>query len=252
MAGRAVLVTGMSGLIGRALRKQLEGRCDLRALNRGAVEGVPCHRADIADLEAIAPAFEGVDTVVHLAADATSPNPPWDSILHNNVTGTYNVYEAARRAKVKRVVFASSGATVSGIEKDKPYSDLVAGRYDGLTSWPMLTHLSPVRPAVLYGVSKVWGEVLGRQFADTHGLSVICVRIGRVNAADKPASPRDFSVWCSQRDIVRLIEHCVEAPEALGYDIFFGTSRNQWGYRDLEHPRAVLGWEPVDAAEDHR
>ena len=252
MARRSVLVTGMSGLIGRALRKHLEARFDLRALNRGAVDGVPCHRADIGDLEAIAPAFEGVDTVVHLAADATSPNPPWDSILRNNVTGTYNVYEAARRAKVKRVVFASSGATVSGIEKDKPYSDLVAGRYEGLTSWPMLTHLSPVRPAALYGVSKVWGEALGRQFADTHGLSVICVRIGRVHAEDRPMSPRDFSVWCSQRDIVRLIERCVEAPEALRYDIFFGTSRNKWGYRDLEHPRAVLGWEPVDVAEDHR
>src|SRR6202162_2115122 len=175
MARRSVLVTGMSGLIGRALRKELEGRFDLRALNRGAVEGVPCHRADIGALEAIAPAFEGVDTVVHLAADATSANPPWDSILKNNVTGTYNVYEAARRAKVKRVVFASSGATVSGIEKDKPYSDLGAGRYEGRTSCPMLTHLSPVRPAVLYGVSKVWGETLGRQFAVTHGLSVICI-----------------------------------------------------------------------------
>ncbi len=252
MARRSVLVTGMSGLIGRALRSLLEGRYDLRALNRGAVEGVPCHRADIADLESIAPAFEGVDTVVHLAADATSPNPPWDSVLRNNVTGTYNVYEAARRAKVKRVVFASSGATVSGIEKDKPYSDLVAGRYEGLASWPMLTHLSPVRPAALYGVSKVWGEALGRQFADTQGLSVICVRIGRVHAEDRPMSPRDFSVWCSQRDIVRLLERCVEAPEALRYDIFFGTSRNKWGYRDLEHPRAVLGWQPVDVAEDHR
>jgi nucleoside-diphosphate-sugar epimerase len=252
MAKSRVLVTGMSGLIGRALRSLLEGRFDLRALNRGAVEGVPCHRADIADLEAIAPAFEGVDTVVHLAADATSPNPPWDSILRNNITGTYNVYEAARRAKVTRVVFASSGATISGIERDPPYSELVAGRYDGLASWPMVTHLSPVRPAALYGVSKVWGEALGRQFADVHGLSVICVRIGAVHAEDRPMAPRDFSVWCSQRDIVRLIERCIDAPATLRYDIVFGTSRNKWGYRDLEHSRAVLGWEPLDAAEDHR
>ena len=252
MAKPRVLVTGMSGLIGRALRSRLEGRFELRALNRSAVEGVPCHRADIADPEAIAPAFEGVDTVVHLAADATSPNPPWDSILNNNITGTYNVYEAARRAKVARVVFASSGATVSGIERDAPYKDLVAGRYDGLTSWPMLTHLSPVRPSALYGVSKVWGEVLGRQYTDVHGLSVICVRIGRVHAEDRPLSPRDFSVWCSQRDIVRLIERCIDAPAALRYDIVFGNSRNKWGYRDLEHTRAALGWEPMDAAEDHR
>jgi len=252
MAGRVVLVTGMSGLIGRALRKQLEGRYALRALNRGPVEGVPCHRADIGDLEAIAPAFESVDTVVHLAADATSPNPPWESILNNNITGTYNVYEAARRAKVKRVIFASSGATVSGIEKDKPYSDLVAGRYDGLTSWPILTHLSPVRPAALYGVSKVWGEVLGRQFSDTHGLSVLCVRIGRVRAEDRPMAPREYTAWCSRRDIVNCLERCIEAPEALRYDIFFCNSRNKWSYRDLGHTRDVLGWEPLDAAEDHR
>ena len=252
MATPRVLVTGMSGLIGRALRKHLEARFDLSALNRSAVEGVPCHRADIADREAIVPAFEGVDTVVHLAADATSPNPPWDSIQRNNVAGTYNVYEAARRAKVRRVVFASSGATVSAIERDPPYRELVAGRYEGLTSWPMLTHLSPVRPVALYGVSKVWGEALGRHYADAHGLSVICIRIGRVTAADRPASAREFSVWCSQRDIVRLIERCIDAPDTLRYDIFFGTSRNKWGYRDLEHPRAVLGWEPLDAAEDHR
>jgi nucleoside-diphosphate-sugar epimerase len=252
MAGRVVLVTGMSGLIGRALRSRLEGRYSLRALNRGPVEGVPCRRADIGDLEAIAPAFEGVDTVVHLAADATSPSPPWDSVLHNNITGTYNVYEAARRAKVKRVVFASSGATVSGIEKDKPYSDLAAGRYEGLTTWPMLTHLSPVRPGTLYGVSKVWGEVLGRQFSDADGLSVLCVRIGRVTAEDRPMLPREFTAWCSQRDIVNLLERCIEAPESLRYDIFFGNSRNKWSYRDLEHTRTMLGWEPMDAAEDHR
>jgi len=252
VAGRSVLVTGMSGLIGRALRKLMEGRYDLRALNRSAVEGLPCHRADIGDLAAIEPAFASVDTVVHLAAALGSASPPWERMLQNNVTGTYNVLEAARKAGVKRVVFASSGATISAIEQDKPYSDLVAGRYEGLTSWPILTHLSPVRPQGLYGVSKVWGEALGRHYSDAHGLSVVCVRIGRVHAEDRPLSARDFSVWCSQRDIVRLLEHAVAAPESVRYDIVFGTSRNRWGYRDLEHPRAVLGWEPLDAAESHR
>ena len=250
MAGRSVLVTGMSGLIGRALRKQLEGRHDLRALNRSAVEGLPCHRADIADLGAIAPAFAGVHTVVHLAAQVG--NPGWEAVQRHNIAGTYNVFEAARQAGVKRVVFASSGATVSGIEADKPYAELVAGRYEGLTSWPMLTHLSSLRPSGLYGVSKIWGEALGRHYSDSHNMSVLCVRIGRVHAEDRPMSPRDFSVWCSQRDIVRLLDRCVDAPETLHYDIFFGASRNKWGYRDLDHPRAVLGWEPVDAAEEHR
>jgi len=250
MAKTSVLVTGLSGLIGRAFRKQVDGRYDLRALNRSAVEGLPCHQADIADLGAIKPAFAGVDTVVHLAAQVG--NPAWEAVLRHNITGTYNVFEAAREAGVKRVVFASSGAAVSGIESDKPYSDLVAGRYEGLQSWPILTHLSPLRPSGLYGASKVWGEALGRHYADAHGMSVICVRIGRVHAADRPQSAREFAVWCSQRDIARFLESCVEAPESVRFDIFFCTSRNKWGYRDLEHPRAVLGWEPVDAAEDHR
>jgi nucleoside-diphosphate-sugar epimerase len=250
MAKARVLVTGLSGLIGRALRKQVDGRYDLRALNRKAVEGLPCHQADIADLEAIKPAFAGVETVVHLAAQVG--NPAWEAVLRHNITGTYNVFEAAREAGVKRVVFASSGAAVSGIESDKPYSDLVAGRYEGLTSWPILTHLSPLRPSGLYGASKIWGEALGRDYADAHGLSVICVRIGRVHAEDRPRSAREFSVWCSQRDIARFLESCVDAPETVRFDIFYCTSRNKWGYRDLEHPRAVLGWEPVDAAESHR
>ncbi|HEX9418924.1 MAG TPA: NAD(P)-dependent oxidoreductase [Methylomirabilota bacterium] len=250
MAKSRVLVTGLSGLIGRAFRKQVDGRYDLRALNRSAVEGLPCHQADIADLGAIKPAFAGVETVVHLAAQVG--NPAWEAVLRHNITGTYNVFEAAREAGVKRVVFASSGAAVSGIESDKPYSDLVAGRYEGLTSWPILTHLSPLRPSGLYGASKVWGEALGRHYADAHGLSVICVRLGRVHAEDRPRSAREFSVWCSQRDIARFLESCVEAPETVRFEIFFCASRNKWGYRDLEHPRAILGWEPVDAAEDHR
>jgi len=250
MAKSRVLVTGLSGLIGRAFRKQVDGRYDLRALNRSAVEGLPCHQADIADLGAIKPAFAGVETVVHLAAQVG--NPAWEAVLRHNITGTYNVFEAAREAGVKRVVFASSGAAVSGIESDKPYSDLVAGRYEGLTSWPILTHLSPLRPSGLYGASKVWGEALGRHYTDAHGLSVICVRLGRVHAEDRPRSAREFSVWCSQRDIARFLESCVEAPETVRFEIFFCASRNKWGYRDLEHPRAILGWEPVDAAEDHR
>jgi len=246
-----LVVTGLSGLIGTVLRRHLGDRYDLRALNRRAVEGVPTHRADIADLDAIAPAFAGAAAVVHLAACVGS-SPPFEELLRANVVGTHNVFEAARRAGVPRVVFASSGAAVSACERDEPYRSLVAGQYDGLRDWPMLTHETPVRPAGLYGASKVWGEALGRHFADAHGLSVLCVRIGRVNAEDRPLRTRDFSVWCSQRDIVRMLERCVEAPATLRYDVFFVTSKNRWGYRDLGHAREVLGFEPLDSADARR
>jgi nucleoside-diphosphate-sugar epimerase len=219
---------------------------------------VPCHQADIGDLAAIEPAFAGIDTVVHLAALADS-SAPFDQILRANVVGTHNVFEAARRAGVRRIVFASSGSTVSGYERDEPWRTLVAGRYgdlprgpDGQAAWPMITTRTPTRPAAFYGVSKVAGEALARHYADAHGLSMICVRIGHVSAADRPVHPRDFSVWCSQRDVVRGLELAIGAPAPVGFEIAFVTSRNRWGYRDLEHSRTVLGYEPRDAAEDYR
>jgi nucleoside-diphosphate-sugar epimerase len=247
----AVLVTGMSGLIGQALCRHLEGRYSLRALNRQAVPGIACHQADIADLQAIRPAFAGVDVVVHLAAVASS-KASLDELLGPNIVGTYNVFEAARRAGVRRVIFASSGATIAGYERDAPYSALVSGHYAEVGSWAPLTHEHPVRPAALYGCTKVWGEALARHYADEHGLSMLCIRIGQVNLADRPSATRQFSVWCSQRDVARMIEACITAPPSLRYDLFFATSKNRWGYRDLEHARAVLGFEPLDVAEDYR
>jgi nucleoside-diphosphate-sugar epimerase len=251
VAPRQILVTGLSGLIGSALRRHVEGTYTLRALNRRPVAGVDCHLADLGDLEAIRPAFANVDTVVHLGAAAGDNNAPAD-IMRSNVVGAYNVFEAARAAGVARVIFASSGATVAGWEREPPLSHIVAGRYDQVGDWAPLTHESPVRPSGLYGASKVWGEALGRHYADAHGLSVICLRIGRVKAEDRPNGPRDLSVWCSQRDIVRMIVACIEAPPTVRFDVFFVVSKNRWSYRDVEHARRVVGWTPLDRAEDQR
>src|SRR5690606_33692886 len=141
-----VLVTGMSGLIGQAAHRLLGDKYTWRALNRRAIPEVETIQADIADLDAIRPAFDDVDVVVHLAAIA-KVDAPWEEVLHHNIEGTYNVFEAARQAGVKRVVFASSGAAVAGIQIEEPYRALVEGRYSEVDrSWPMLTHESMPRP----------------------------------------------------------------------------------------------------------
>ncbi len=246
-----ILVTGMSGLIGGVVRRHLEDAYDLRALGRRPVAGVKSHVADIASLEAIQPAFAGVDVVVHLAANV-SGSAKLDALLGPNIVGAYNVLEAGRRTGVRRVVLASSGAVVAGYERQPPYQTLAAGRYGDVSAWETLTHVSPLRPSSLYGCSKAWGEALGRYYADAHDLSVVCLRIGHVTAADRPAASRDFCVWCSQRDVGRMIEACVAAPPSVRFDVFFAVSNNRWGYRDLAHARDVLGWVPLDAAEDHR
>src|SRR3989442_4498693 len=165
MAPRTVLVTGMSGLIGGALRRHLEGTYALSALKRRPIPGVKCHQADVADLDAIAPAFDGVDTVVHLAA-GTGSSDSFDEILRANVVGTYNVFEAARRAGVRRVVYASSGATVSEWERDPPYSALIAGRYGEAGGWKKITRETPTAPAGLYLGRTILGEAVAPPSAD--------------------------------------------------------------------------------------
>ena len=251
MPGR-VLITGMTGVIGTALRQHLESDYALRALNRRNIDDVDCHVGDIADLDAIAPAFEGVETVVHMAAH--SGEAEFDEILHHNVIGTYNVFEAARRAGCRRIVAASSGAVVTGWERDgTPYADIVEGRYDQLpVSWARFTDETPVRPAGLYGCSKVWLEAVGRHFADTTDLSVICLRIGRVMEEDRPLEPRHYAVWCSRRDLTQLVRCCIEAPADINYEIFYALSDNRWGFRDIERARRLVGYQPLDRAEDHR
>ncbi len=245
-----VLITGMSGLIGGLLKDHLieSGGYDLTALNRRAVEGVRTVQADIADLDAIRPAFEGQDVVVHLAAYLGSQD--WEGQHAGNVVGTYNVFEAAREAGVKRVIFASSGNAIRGFEKVPPYSDIAAGNYDRVPAdFRRLTH-EDVRPEALYGAAKVWGEALARHFSDAFDMSMICVRIGLVTQGNRPRVVRDNAVYLSHRDIASHLKACIDAPDDLGFGIFFAVSNNRWNYRDLSHSKEVLGWEPQDSVDD--
>ena len=248
MSRKKFLIAGMSGLIGSAVRRQLKGRFELSALNRRDIPGIPCHRASVTDLEAILPAFQDIHTVVHLAA---SIKGDWDEILQNNVIGTYNVFEAARRSGVKRIVYASSGSVIAGWEKAPPYRDISQGQYKNVPDgFLKVTHETPIRPVQLYGCSKVWGEGLARHFTDTTDLSILCLRIGAVLSADRPSQPRHEPVWCSQRDIARLVEACIGSPEDLKFDIFYAVSNNKWSYRDMFHAKDVLGYEPLDSVEN--
>ena len=185
---RSILITGMSGLIGTAVRERLEPRARLAALNRSDVPGVATVRADVADLDAIRPAFEGQDTVIHLAAKV-GDGCTWEELLETNVIGTRNVFEAARLAGCKRIVFASSGATIAGWEHEEPYRALVEGRYDDVPAdWLRIRHDMVTRPKGPYASTKIWGEALARYYADSFDLSAIVLRIGYVNAEDRPTN----------------------------------------------------------------
>ena len=248
-----VLVTGAEGTIGTALRAHLGDRYELVSLTLTPQE-FPSHVGDIADLEAIRPAFENVDAVVHLAASA-SLEAPWDDVLHNNIVGTYNVLEAARQARVSRVVFASSNHVVGMYELDG-----APAIYD-VEDERCYDHTAEIRPDSLYGVSKAYGEALARMYMERYGLRVFCLRIGAVRANDDPGAPeptplidldadgqrnRLRAVWLSQRDCAELIAACLEAD--VTWAVVYGVSANPRRFWDLDHARELLGWEPQDSA----
>lgn len=240
---KTVLITGADGLIGSHLREELDGKYNLRLLSHKPIEGAQAIVADIDDLQALVPAFEGVDSVVHLAASA-AVDSPWEAVLKNNIIGTYNVFEAARQAGVKQVIYASSNHAVGTYKKD------LAERVRS-GEQVMIDHLVQVRPDSLYGVSKCFGEALGRYYADHHGLHVICLRIGAINQRDAPKDdPLEGGMWMSQRDFAQLVEKCLEA-DTVKFDIFYGVSNVPHRYFDLEHAREVVGFVPQDGQGDN-
>lgn len=252
-----ILITGVSGLIGNMLARQLPtlGGYTVSGIDIAAPEGVDLAAfttADCYDYDAIAPSFRGVDGVVHLAANAPV-DTPWHDVLRNNITATHNVYEAARAAGVKRLVFASSNHAVGNFELDQPYASIVRGDYsmvnDDPSDIPLVDRAVPVRPDSDYGVSKVFGEATGRYYSEHHGLEVACLRIGTVNRQDAPGNIRSLATWLSHRDLAQLVHLCLTRP--LRFEVFYGVSNNRWRFWDISHARDLIGYDPQDDAEDY-
>jgi nucleoside-diphosphate-sugar epimerase len=258
-----VLVTGAHGLIGNLVYARLVDQPErydaygmarrMQPSVRASVERfveVPAGRlrlADLGDFAAVQQAVDGMDVVVHLAANPDG-RADFQSILESNITGSYHVFESSRLAGVKRVVYASTNQVVFGYRAEEPYQKLFQGRFDELKPGEALPirHDQPTRPMNFYACSKVYGEALAHMYAYSHGMSCICLRIGWVLADD---SVRSRILYCSQRDIVQLIERCINAPESLRFDVFFGQSDNRYNLVDIQHAREVLGYDPQDSAE---
>ena len=250
---RTVLITGAAGLIGGILRDGLKDSYRISGVDINPVDGFESLVADTTDLEAIQPAFEGVDTVVDLAGVPNS-DIPWSVVHENNLPSTYNALDASRRAGVRRVIYASSNHATGNYENDHPYSAIVSGKYGDLApdSIPYVTTSMPIRPDGPYGIGKAFGEAAGRYYSDHHGLSVVCLRIGTLNRESRPLSARHFATLLTHRDLVHLVDRCIAAPEGIKFAIFYGVSNNRWRFWDISNSRDAIGYEPQDDAETWR
>ncbi len=236
---KKLLITGAAGRVGTALRRYLRGRYHLRLLFHSNIPPVEPEDevvvADLADFESMLEASAGVDAIAHLGIATTKhgyPNSRYTQmIMDTNIRGTYNIFESARINHVPKVVFASTNHVTGFYEKE------------GKRSGPEL----PVRPDSMYGVSKAFGEALGRYYHDQFGMSVYCLRIAnfpntdQVNSHDEPGQNR----WLSARDLAELTACCLEAPHPQ-FGILYGASKGGELKWDLSNARDLVGWEPQD------
>lgn len=247
-----VILTGAGGTIGRVLRQGLAEAYVLRTIDQVPGPGVDLV-ADVRQVQRMEKAFAGAGAVVDLAA-TPRVDASWAVVKDNNLAAAIGTLEAARRAGVARVVLASSNHVTGLYERDEPYASVLAGRYEGLDpeAVPRLHAHSPIRPDGFYAVGKSGAEAAARYYAEEHGLSVICLRIGTVNRDDRPRNPREYATLLTHRDLVQLVRRCLEAPREVEFGVFYGVSRNTWRIWDIGDAAAVLGYEPLDDAESFR
>ena len=242
--GSRILVTGAAGhLGGKLLRHLSEAGHLVTGLDLMAKTGAePVHAADQCRLDsAVQSHFEGQDVVVHLAADR-SPVSQWDTVVPNNIDAVLNVFEAARRARVARVVFASSNWVLGGyrFRRNRLQADTVP---------------NPVNP---YGMSKLMGERIGAHFAAAHGITVICTRIGWTQwthdnqpGAHLAMGAWGQQMWLSDRDFLNGMAAAATAP-TQGFAIVNLMSDNPGMRWSLDETRRVLGFSPIDGAKAQR
>jgi uronate dehydrogenase len=231
-----ILITGAAGVIGGLLRAELARPdrefvlLDVVAVPEAAPgEAVRTVTASVDDLDALLAAAEGATAIVHLGG--LIEDHSWADYSRINITGTYNVLEAARRAGIGRVVYASSNHAVGFTPRSEQ---------------EVPATLAP-RPDSYYGVGKVASEALCSLYHDRHGLDAICLRIG--SCRPDPNDRRCLWSWLSYPDAVRLVEASLTAP-AAGFRIVWGVSANTRGWWSLAEGRAI-GYDPRDNAEDH-
>lgn len=228
---KRVMITGSQGRIARLLIPLMADEYELVLVDRElSDDGDSGHlQLDVCDEDQLTEALGDVDALVHLAGESSS-SATWAELEKPNVRGVVSVFEAARRAGVGKVIFASSNH--------------VTGMYDLERAWPLVPE-APVRPDSVYGATKAFGESLGRYYSDMFGLSVICLRIGWV--LKQPHNEQARRMWLSPGDLTKLLRGALTTT--VSYGIYYGVSNNTENHWSIENARRDLGYNPTSNSE---
>ncbi|SFG92206.1 NAD dependent epimerase/dehydratase family protein [Halopelagius inordinatus] len=271
-----VLMTGVYGRCGTAVIDHLHDsdEYDFTYFNRSdrpedhPYGGYDTVVGDVADGDALREAAEGHDAMVHMAAYPYTDGS-WDDVFEPNIVGMYNALEAAREAEMESFVFLSTNHVMGGYEDEfapdiyYPDDDLV------------VDHTDPVRPDSFYGMTKAYGEDMGRYYAEKneypkqfYAIRVCSVRMPEYDhpygdaerAVDEGEMERGSdeyeetvarmkAMWQSRRDFAHQIDCCLQDDD-VEFGIFSGVSDNRRRWYDLEHARARIGYNPQDDGEE--
>ena len=247
MTNNHVLVTGASGLIGSLIKPKLSKYDRIVGLDKNNSNYPINYINDLSSVDDIVDIIieNQVRTVIHLAADA-AVSASWKSILKNNLQTTRNIFESSKIAGVTKIIYASSNHAVGLFENDQPYKSIIAGHYYKIKhgSFDLINDHCDIRPDSNYGVSKAFGESLGRYYHEEFGIKVACLRIGTVNKHNSPISnnsQRTFTTWCSYEDIINLIIACIDSDK-ITFNIFYGVSNNTWKIWDISNQEKILNF----------
>lgn len=229
-----LLITGAAGMLGSVMRKELTDVAKItRVTGLQDITDLASHEeqfaCDLADKDAVMELTKDVDAVVHMGG--VSREAAFDDILHSNIVGFYNLYEACRLNGVKRVVWASSVHAV--------------GFYP---TTEVIDTDAPLRPDSNYGVSKAFGEALAQYYWDKYQLESVSVRI--YSSFPKPADRRHLNTYLSFRDCVECFRRSLLAP-VVKHSIIFGVSDNKVKFTD-NRKAAHIGFHPQDSSEPFR
>lgn len=237
-----VLVTGSEGAIGKVVLRDLRERghrtrgLDLKVKQSEADEAL---EGSVSDPVILEQAMEGMDSVIHLAAEPDDA-PFVEVLLEPNVIGPFRVFEAALAAGVKRVTCAST------IQVNSPWDQEC--EVIKLEDRPLLNNH--------YAMTKAWVEDMALLYAQRRGLSTIAVRIGWFPRDPKNASESNPNLpwlknwYLSQNDCARFFRLCVESerPEPGQCEVFFALGRQlTTPIIDQSRSQEVIGYEPEDA-----
>ena len=249
-------ITGAAGNIGITLTEGLADKYDLTLFyNQHEVKQI-YHRkfktikVNLSQKEAVKGTFEGLDAVIHLAADP-SPASPWESILTNNIITTYNIFEEARRVSISRIIFASTNHVQHGQSMDDTPASL-SPFYVRHRGYMRLS--DPPAPDSYYGISKLFGEDLGWYYWRMYGIQFVSLRIGATTQQDDPSIPggpdrEDYlrAMFLSKRDCVEAFRRALQVN--TDYLIAYAISDNDRRVFDMKETMEKLGYYPKDNAE---